>query len=167
MPPSPDLSAESSPGSPAERPADDAVAQARARNDRMMMRALLIAVLVGIVIDVVIVVLAAVIGPEGAVASALVGSALALWVTLPTLLGARVGRSLPPSAWAMMLMGSWMVKMFLLIIALLLLRDVEWLARGWMGIALLAGALAAALTEAVSMVRQRPRLEVAPVRDEH
>ncbi|MGY5764901.1 hypothetical protein ACXET9_06855 [Brachybacterium sp. DNPG3] len=142
-------------------PTDADIARARARNDRMMMRALLIAVGVGIVIDAIVIALAATAGGEGALNGALVGSALALVVTLPTLAGARISRSLPPMAWATVLMGSWMVKMFVLIIALLLLRDAEWMARGWLGIALLAGAIAAAVTEAVQMVRSRPRLEVA------
>lgn len=140
---------------------DPAVARARAANDRTMMRALLLAIAAGIVIDLVVIVLAATLGGAGALPGALVGSGLALVVTLPTVLAARITRGLPPTAWAMVLMGSWMVKMFVLIIALLLLRDAEWLARGWLGVALLAGALVAALTEAVGMTRSRTRLEVA------
>lgn len=155
----PDLPDDARREAPSE-PTDADIARARARNDRMMLRALLLAVAVGIVIDLVVIAVAWFAGDDGALAGALVGSGLALIVTLPTLGGALLSRSLPPMAWATVLMGSWMVKMFVLIIALLLLRDAEWMARGWLGIALLAGAIAAAFSEAVQMVRSRPRLEV-------
>lgn len=151
---------------PAPDPRDPGVQRARSRNDAMMGRALLLAVAAGLVIDLVVIVLAATLGGDGALMGALVGSGLALVVTLPTLGSAVLSRRLPPMAWATVLMGSWMVKMFVLIIALLLLRDAEWLSRPWLGLALLAGALVAAVVEAVGMVRTRPRLEVAEVRDE-
>ena len=64
------------------------------------------------------------------------------------------------------LLQLFMVVVLPLIIALLLLRYAEWLSRPWLGLALLAGALVAAVVEAVGMVRTRPRLEVAEVRDE-
>lgn len=159
MPPSAETPA--APGSP-----DPGVARARSRNDALMSRALLLAIVAGLVIDLVVILLAATLGGDGALAGALVGTALALVVTLPTLASARLSRLLPPVAWASVLMGSWMIKMFVLIIALLLLRDAAWLDRPWLGLALLAGAIVAAVVEAVGMVRTRPRLEVAEVRDE-
>lgn len=142
-------------------PADPSVLAARAKNDRMLMRALLIAVGVGIAADLVVLALAAVLGDGSALRGALIGSGLALIVTLPTLASALLSRRLPPVSWAMVLMGSWMVKMLLLIIALLLLAEIPGISRPWLGIALLAGALAAAFAEALGMVRSRPRLEVA------
>lgn len=145
----------------AAAPTDAAIGAARARNDRLLLRALLIAVAAGLVIDAVVILVAVLAGGDGAVAGALVGSGLALVVTLPTLGSALASRRLDPTGWAMVLMGSWMVKMFVLIIALLLLRDASWLSRPWLGVALLAGAIVAAVTEAVGMMRGRPRLEVA------
>ncbi len=150
---------------PAETPRPDqadGIRTARARNERMLLRALLLAVVAGVVIDLVVILVALGVGKDGAVAGALVGSALALVVTLPTVGSALAARRLDATAWAMVLMGSWMVKMFVLIIALLLLRDAEWLSRPWLGLALLAGAIVSAVTEAVGMMRGRPRLEVAP-----
>ncbi|PWH05392.1 hypothetical protein DEO23_12450 [Brachybacterium endophyticum] len=142
-------------------PGGDAIARARAHNDRLLMRALLRAILAGIVIDLLVIAAAATLGGAGALPGALVGSGLALLVTLPTLVSARIARPLPATSSAVVLMGSWLVKMFLLVIALLLLGDAAWLSRPWLGLALLAGALVAAVTEAVGMVRSRARLEVA------
>jgi hypothetical protein len=142
-------------------PTDEGIARARRHNDRLLMRALLLAILAGIVVDAVVILLAAVLGGAGALPGALVGSGLALVVTLPTLASARIARPLPAASYAMVLMGSWLVKMFVLIIALLLLADASWLSRPWVGVALLAGAVVAATTEAVGMVRSRARLEVA------
>lgn len=140
---------------------DEGIARARRHNDRLLMRALLLAILAGIVVDAVVVLLAALLGGQGALPGALVGSGLALVVTLPTVVSARIARPLPGTSYAMVLMGSWLVKMFVLVIALLLLGDADWLSRPWLGIALLAGALVAAVTEAVGLVRSRARLEVA------
>lgn len=140
---------------------DEGIARARRHNDRLLMRALLLAILAGIVVDAVVVLLATLLGGQGALPGALVGSGLALVVTLPTVVSARIARPLPGTSYAMVLMGSWLVKMFVLVIALLLLGDADWLSRPWLGIALLAGALVAAVTEAVGMVRSRARLEVA------
>lgn len=142
-------------------PSDEGIARARRHNDRLLMRALLLAILAGIVVDAVVVLLAALLGGQGALPGALVGSGLALVVTLPTVVSARIARPLPGTSYAMVLMGSWLVKMFVLVIALLLLGDADWLSRPWLGIALLAGALVAAVTEAVGLVRSRARLEVA------
>lgn len=142
-------------------PSDEGMARARRHNDRLLMRALLLAILAGIVVDAVVIVLAALLGGAGALPGALVGSGLALVVTLPTVASARIARPLPGTSYAMVLMGSWLVKMFVLVIALLLLGEATWLSRPWLGVALLAGAVVAAVTEAVGMVRSRARLEVA------
>jgi hypothetical protein len=140
---------------------DPAQAEARRRNDRLIFRALAISVLVGIAADVVLLVCAATLGGVGAVPGTLIGSGLALVVTLPTLLTARLGRSLDPTGQAMMLGGAWLVKMFVVIIVLLLVQHQAEISRPWLGGALLVGAVTAAVVEAVTLVRTKPRLEVA------
>jgi hypothetical protein len=145
-----------------DRPTPDPTqVAARRRNDHLIFRALLISVLVGIAADLVLLVCAMTLGGHGAPKGALIGSGLALVVTLPTLLTARLGRRLDPTGQAMMLGGAWLVKMFVVIIVLLLVQDDATLSRPWLGIALLVGAVVAAVVEAVTLVRTKPRLEVA------
>ena len=138
----------------------DRAAAVRRSNDVRLLRALLIGVLVGVIVDAVILVWAATVG-GAELGSALLGSALALVITVPTVLTARLTRDLPPMTWAAAVMGGWLVKMLVLLLALAAIVPMEWVERPWLGGALLAGALAAALVETWGLVRIRPRLEVA------
>ncbi|EWS83010.1 hypothetical protein [Brachybacterium phenoliresistens] len=134
----------------------------RRENQHHLHRALLLAIVVGAVIDAVLIVLAATLLDGPALRGALVGTGLALVVTVPTLLSARITRDRDPMMSAAVLVGAWLVKMFVLVIVLLLLQDVDGISRPWIGIALLAGAVAAAVTEALALLARRPRLEVEP-----
>jgi hypothetical protein len=137
------------------------IARARSVNDRRLFRALVLAVAAGVLVDAVVLVIAGVAGGDGALPSAALGSGLALVVTLPTLITARAGRNLEIMGEAALLAGSWLVKMFVLVIIILLVSDATWLERPWLGAALLLGAIASAVTEAAILVRNRARLEVA------
>lgn len=132
----------------------------RRENQRHIQRALLLAIVAGVVIDLLVVVLAAVAFDAPALRGALVGSALALVVTVPTLASARLTRDRDAMMSAAVLVGAWLVKMFVLVIVLALLQDTSAVSRPWIGIALLAGALVAAVTEALVLLSRRPRLEV-------
>ncbi|UYG15971.1 hypothetical protein BRM3_10035 [Brachybacterium huguangmaarense] len=134
--------------------------QVAAANDRHLLRALRGAVLAGIVLDLLLLLAALLLGGDGALAGALIGSALALVITLPTLVSARVGVRQGPAAMAGIVLGAWLVKMIVLIVVLLAIQDVAGIARPWLGVALLIGAVAPAVIEAVMMTRTRPRLEV-------
>lgn len=138
----------------------DRAAAVRRSNDGQLLRALLVGVLVGVLVDAVILVWAATVD-GAALGSALLGTALALVITVPTVLTARLTRNLPPMTWAGAVMGGWLVKMLVLLLALAAIVRWEWVERPWLGGALLAGALAAALVETWGLVRVRPRLEVA------
>lgn len=134
--------------------------QVAAANDRHLLRALRGAVLAGIVLDLLVLLAALLLGGDGALAGALIGSALALVITLPTLASARAGVRQGPAAMAGIVLGAWLVKMIVLIVVLLAIQDVAGIARPWLGAALLIGAIAPAVIEAVMMTRTRPRLEV-------
>ncbi|MFC0673416.1 hypothetical protein [Brachybacterium hainanense] len=142
-------------------PAETA-AEVRRGNQNRIQRALLAAVGVGILIDLVIIAIAALALGRPELHGALIGSGLALVVTVPTLVTARITRDREVMVSAALLVGAWLVKMFVLIIVLALLQDATSISRPWIGIALLAGAVAAAVAEALLLLRGRARLEVEP-----
>lgn len=145
------------------RIASSDVSAARERNEKRLARAVLIAVLVGVAVDAVIVVLAVLLGDDEAVLSALFGTALAVVVTLPTPVSARLIARREALTGAMIVAGTWLVKMLALIIALSAVRDLGFFVPGWTGVALLGGAVAAAVIEALLLMRRRADLETDPV----
>lgn len=138
----------------------DRSAQAAAVNNRAMLRALGLAIVTGVVLDVLVIAAAAIAGGEGAVPGALTGTGLALVVTLPTLLSARIGTRHGPAAMAGVVLGTWLGKMVVLIGVLLWVRTLSGVSLPWIGVALLVGAVAPAVVEALLLLRARPRLEV-------
>ncbi len=135
----------------------------RAASDRSMQRATLIAAAVGLVADLALLALAAT-RPEGsALLGALVGTGLTLVIVLPTVAITFAGPRLSPVSMAATVLGSWALKMFLVILVLLLVRGAEGVSTTWIGLALLVGAVSAILVEAMVLVRTRQPLDVTPV----
>lgn len=166
-PPAPDARGDRTAGSSGAEPTAaeltairDRSERAAARNDATMTRAVLIAIGAGLALDALAVVAALLLGGPGAVLGALVGTGLALVVTLPTLISARVGMRQGPAAMAGVVLGTWLAKMVVLIGVLLWVRTLGSIALPWTGYALLVGAVAPAVVEAVLLLRSRPRLEV-------
>lgn len=135
----------------------------RAASDRSMQRATLIAAAVGLVADLVLLAFAATRPEDSALFGALVGTGLTLVIVLPTVAITFAGPRLTPVSMAATVLGSWALKMFLVILVLLLVRGVESVSTTWIGLALLVGAVSAILVEAVVLVRTRQPLDVAPV----
>ena len=154
MPAQPEPPASSSPRSPR-----------RAASDRSMQRATLIAAGVGLLADGVVLALAATRPESAALYGALVGTALTLVIVLPTVAIAFAGPRMTPVTMAATVLGSWAVKMFVVILVLLLVRGHEALSAPWIGIALLVGGVSAMLVEASVLLRTRQPLDVAPVDD--
>lgn len=154
---SPRTSAESG----AENPEQSAGERAAA-NDRAMMRAVRRAVLAGLALDALVVLAAALIGGRPALLGALIGTGLSLVVTLPTLATARWGARGGVAGMAAVVMGAWLAKMVVLIGVLVWVRTLAGISLPWIGIALLLGAVGAAVLEAVLLLRGQPRLEVRP-----
>lgn len=154
MPAQPETPASSSPRSPR-----------RAASDRSMQRATLIAAGVGLLADGVVLALAATRPESAALYGALVGTALTLVIVLPTVAIAFAGPRMTPVTMAATVLGSWAVKMFVVILVLLLVRGQEALSAQWIGIALLVGGVSAMLVEASVLLRTRQPLDVAPVED--
>lgn len=134
----------------------------RAASDRSMQRATLIAAAVGLVADLALLAVAATRPEDSALLGALVGTGLTLVIVLPTVAITFAGPRLTPVSMAATVLGSWALKMFLVILVLLLVRGVEAVSTTWIGLALLVGAVSAILVEAVVLVRTRQPLDVAP-----
>ncbi|MGO1286176.1 MAG: hypothetical protein ACTHWF_04625 [Brachybacterium sp.] len=134
----------------------------RAAGDRAMQRATLIALVVGVALAAVIVVIAASRPEPAAFWGALVGSALTLVMVLPTVGITFLGKRLTPISMAATVLGSWAVKMFIVILVLIAVRDLESVSMPWVGLALLVGAVSAVLVEAVLLARARQPLDVEP-----
>ncbi|MDN5685498.1 MAG: hypothetical protein L0G94_02290 [Brachybacterium sp.] len=147
------------PSSSAARP------RRRAVGDRAMQRATLIALGVGIVLDVLVIVLAAMIGEPPALSGALIGAGLTLVIVLPTVAVAFAGKHLSPVSMAATVLGSWAVKMLIVILVLIAVRDLDAVSTRWIGLALLVGAVSAVFVEAVLLARSRQPLEVEPPED--
>ncbi|MDN5598922.1 MAG: hypothetical protein ACTHV2_03100 [Brachybacterium sp.] len=145
-----------------ERPA--AAPRRRTAGDRSMQRATVIAVAVGLVLDVIVLIVAATRPESTALAGALVGTGLTLVVVLPSMAIAFLGPRLSPMSMAATVLGSWAVKMFVVILILLLVRDLPSLSTQWIGVALLVGAVSAMIVEATLLMRTRQPLDVEPAR---
>lgn len=158
MSPQPDTPATSG------RPAGPAPRRTTA-GDRSMQRATVIAVAVGLVLDLVVIALAATRPEATALNGALVGTGLTLIVVLPSVAIAFLGPRLSPLSMAATVLGSWAVKMFVVILILLMVRDLPSLSTQWIGLALLVGAVSAMIVEATLLLRTRQPLDVAPVAD--
>lgn len=159
-PPSPVPDAPADPSAEELREIRDRSERAAARNDASMTRAVLVAIAAGLALDALVVLAALVAGGDGAVLGALIGTALVLVVTLPTLISARVGMRQGPAAMAGVVLGTWLAKMVVLIGVLLWVRTLDGIALPWIGYALLVGAVAPAVVESLLLLRSRPRLEV-------
>ena len=127
-----------------------------------MQRATLIAAGVGLVADVVLLAIAATRPESAALYGALVGTGLTLVIVLPTVAIAFAGPRLTPVSMAATVLGSWAVKMFVVILVLLLVRDMAALSTTWIGLALLVGAVSAMVVEATVLMRTRQPLDVMP-----
>jgi len=130
-----------------------------------MQRATLIAAGVGLVADLVLLAIAATRPESAALYGALVGTGLTLVIVLPTVAIAFAGPRLTPVSMAATVLGSWAVKMFVVILVLLLVRDMAALSTTWIGLALLVGAVSAMVVEATVLMRTRQPLDVAPLDD--
>lgn len=117
------------------------------------LRAFVLAVVIGLALDAVAIAAAALLAGGPGALGALAGTGLALVVSVPTLLTARFALSQSPATFAAVVMGSWLVKMIVLLVAVMALRSVAGISLPWMGIALLLGGLGAAVTEAIALLR--------------
>lgn len=159
MSPRPDSSAR--PGSSATPVAK--APRPRAVGDRAMQRAMVLALVVGLVLDAVIILVAALAFDSTALLGALIGTGLTLVVVLPTLAISFAGRRMSPVTMAATVLGSWAVKMFVVILVAIAVRDLASVSTRWIGLALLVGAVAAVSVEAVLLARSRQPLDVEPV----
>ena len=135
----------------------------RAVGDRAMQRAMVLALVVGLVLDAVIILIAALAFDSTALLGALIGTGLTLVVVLPTLVISFAGRRMSPVTMAATVLGSWAVKMFVVILVVIAVRDLASVSTRWIGLALLVGAVAAVSVEAVLLARSRQPLNVEPV----
>lgn len=133
---------------------------ARARNIRTLRRALVLSVLAGFLLSLAFVVATFVFGDTKQNMGALVGMGFSLIVTLPTLVIGVWGIERGFAALASLVLGTWLLKMALLIVAILLVRPLPWLSLPWAGMGLLLGALIPTVVEVVLLLRVRPKLEV-------
>lgn len=132
----------------------------RAAGDRAMQRATLVALVVGLLLDAVVIAVAATREDPSALPGALVGTALTLVMVLPTVAITFVGKRLTPVAMAATVLGSWAVKMLVVILVLVAVQDLASVSTRWIGLALLVGAVSAVVVEAVLLARARHPLEV-------
>ncbi|MCS6710919.1 hypothetical protein JSY14_02370 [Brachybacterium sp. EF45031] len=139
---------------------DARLAVARHANDRSVLRAFTVGVLLSLALSLLVILVALVAGGPGALGGAAVGAGLAAVVSLPSLLTARWGLQRPVVQMAMLVMGTWMVKILVVLIVLIVVRGRPEIAAGWLAAALLLGAVVPALAEGLLLARTRPRLEV-------
>lgn len=137
----------------------------RAVGDRAMQRALILALVVGMVLDVVVLVIAAMSSDQPALVGALIGTGLTLVVVLPTLAVTFAGPRLTPVTMAATVLGSWAVKMLVVILVLIVVRDMAGVSTRWIGLALLVGAVSAVAVEVTLLARSRQPLDVEQVAD--
>lgn len=133
---------------------------ARARNIRTLRRALVLSVLAGFLLSLAFVVITFVFAGSKEHMGALVGMGFSLIVTIPTLLIGVWGIERGFTTLASLVLGTWLLKMAVLIVAILLVRSLPWLSLPWAGIGLLLGALIPTVVEVVLLLRERPKLEV-------
>lgn len=136
-------------------------ARPRSAGDRGMRRATLTALIIGCGLDV-IVIAAAIAGFDApAVVGALIGTALTLVVVVPTVLTAFLAPRMGPIRMAVTVLATWAGKMVVVVVVLIAIRDAQQVAFGWVGAALLAGALSAIAVEMIMLSRVRRPLDVA------
>lgn len=133
-----------------------------AAGDRAMQRTTLIALAVGILLAAVVVIIAATRPDPGALQGALIGAGLTLVIVLPTVAITFLGKRLTPISMAATVLGSWALKMFIVILVLIAVKDLASVSTPWIGLALLVGAVSAVLVEAVLLARTRQPLDVEP-----
>lgn len=130
-----------------------------------MQRALILALVVGMALDVVVIVIAAMSSDSPALVGALIGTGLTLVVVLPTLAITFAGPRMTPVSMAATVLGSWAVKMLVVILVLILVRDMAGVSTRWIGLALLVGAVSAVAVEVTLLARSRQPLDVEQVAD--
>ncbi|MGP5079081.1 hypothetical protein ACTXKZ_13590 [Brachybacterium alimentarium] len=148
---------------PSDPPVWEARRRRRAVGDRAMQRAVLLALVVGLVLDAIVITIAAVTADGPALIGALIGTGLTLVVVLPTLVIAVIGRRMTPVTMAAGVLGSWAVKMLIVILVLIVVRDLASVSTRWIGLALLVGAVSAVTVEVTLLMRSRQPLDVEPV----
>ncbi|MDO5662611.1 MAG: hypothetical protein Q4G40_07950 [Brachybacterium sp.] len=134
----------------------------RTAGDRGMIRATALAVVIALTIDIVVILLALLFAGGPALAGALVGTALALVMTVPTYGIALIARHLGPAGMAGAVLGSWGGKMVVVLVVLLLIRDLAAVSNWWAAGALLVGAACGIIVEMVMLARTRQPLDTAP-----
>ncbi|MGP9680925.1 hypothetical protein [Brachybacterium sp. AOP3-A1-3] len=137
----------------------------RAVGDRAMQRVLILALVVGMGLDVVVIVIAAMSSDSPALVGALIGTGLTLVVVLPTLAITFAGPRMTPVSMAATVLGSWAVKMLVVILVLIIVRDMAGVSTRWIGLALLVGAVSAVAVEVTLLARSRQPLDVEQVAD--
>lgn len=150
---------------PAPDPAPNAPGRptvVRTDSDRAMLRATILALIVGLLLSVIVIIAAVAAFDGPAAAGAVVGTVLTLVVALPTVLTAWAAPRLGPAGMAGAMFGGWGLKMVIVVVVIIALRDVASVDLGWLGIALLAGALSAVTIEMVLLARLRRPLDVTP-----
>lgn len=130
-----------------------------------MQRALILALVVGMALDVVVIVIAAMSSDSPALVGALIGTGLTLVVVLPTLAITFAGPRMTPVSMAATVLGSWAVKMLVVILVLIVVRDMAGVSTRWIGLALLVGAVSAVAVEVTLLARSRQPLDVEQVAD--
>lgn len=129
--------------------------RAAAAHRRRVIRAYLLAIAAGLLLDGVILLVAALLGGTPAALGALVGTGLALILSVPSLIPAVFALGAGPATFGAVSMGTWLAKMIVLIAAVALVRHVDGITLPWVGVALLVGGLASLLTEAFVLLRER------------
>lgn len=130
-----------------------------------MQRVLILALVVGMGLDVVVIVIAAMSSDSPALVGALIGTGLTLVVVLPTLAITFAGPRMTPVSMAATVLGSWAVKMLVVILVLIIVRDMAGVSTRWIGLALLVGAVSAVAVEVTLLARSRQPLDVEQVAD--
>lgn len=141
---------------------DPAPAHTLTAGDRGMRRATLLGLVVAVVLALAMVALAAAIAERPAVLGALVGAALTVVVVAPTAVTGYLAPRLSPVTMAVTVLASWILKMVIVVVVLLMLRDVESVSIVWVGLTLLVGALMGVVIETVLLARVRRPLDVEP-----
>lgn len=145
---------------------DDGARARLLRNQRALRRAMMTAIGVGLGLDVVVILIALITAGRPQFYGALIGTALAAMVMVPTLIAVRMGEDWSPQGNAAGILGSWLLKMIIVIGGVVLVSRIDAVSSRWVGIALLVGAFLGLLTEVVLLARQKPRLEVAQRSDD-
>lgn len=136
------------------------VSESRSINNAHVQKAAGAAFVAGLVLNTILVAIALIWGSSKEMWGALVGMALALVITIPALVTAFWGIKGGFAQLASSVLGGWLIKMAVVIITVILLRDQAWLSMPWAGVGLLVGAVIPTLVEIWILARSRPKLEV-------